>query len=145
MAKTTKIEFITKQTVKSTEPVVSIFTTGSDYHKIARFSFRNGTGQKISKTGYIVVSNIDENSEKIYFNESVKNEGYAFIGSKANTNGAISINAHWLAVKLEEYEWVGDYLKIHKEDGYYCIHKSDRVGSISKKTKKTTDTKKKGS
>ncbi len=127
------IEFITKQIVKATDPFVSITTSGSNLHKQVRFTFRNNIGQKISKTGYIVVSNIDEESENIYFKESTKNEGYILKTNKTTENGSISINADWLAKKLEEFEWIGDYPKVYKEDGYYCIHKIDCLPIPKKK------------
>ena len=121
------IQFITKKVIKATDPFVSITTSGSEMHKNCRFSFRNSLGQKISQTGYIVVSDVNDKSDTIYFSESSKDEGYLFKTNKTTDNGFISINSHWFAKKLEEYGWIGDYSKTYKKNGYYCIHKSDRV------------------
>ena len=128
-----EIEFLTKSVVKNTMPYVSVTINGSSRHKGARFTFRNGFGQMISKTGYIVVSNISEESDRIYFSESDEEEGYLFKVNDATSNGAIIINAHWLAEKIEEYGWVGDYSEFYKENGYYCIHKEDRTNIVKKK------------
>lgn len=128
-----KIRFITKQVSKATDPYVSITTSGSKLHKQARFTFRNGTAQEISKTGYIVVSDIDPETRKLYFSESTEREGYVFKENKTTNNGSISINAHWLAKKLEDYGWIGDYYEIYKEDGYYCVHLEDRIDIPKKK------------
>lgn len=132
-----KIEFITKQNSKETQrgifPSISISTSGSKYHKQVRISFKNGAGTKITKTGYIVFSNIDENSQKMYFKESVEGEGHYFSKNRTTDNGSITLNLHWLAEILEEYGWIGDYTNLYYEDGYYCIHKEDREISTSRK------------
>lgn len=128
-----EIEFITKSFAKNAMPYVSVAINGSSRHKSARFTFRNGFGQMISKTGYIVVSNINEESDKIYFSESDEGEGYAFRANDTTSNGSITINVYWLAERIEEYGWIGDYPEFYKEDGYYCIRKEDRVNIIKRK------------
>lgn len=100
--------------------IVKITITGRERSKTIRFSFGKDTLDKITKTGYINFSLIDENSDAIYFKESNKEEGYKIVRTKHS--GYVLVLNRGYVESAEKYNWVGSF-ELSKRDEYYCIIK----------------------
>ena len=70
---TDEIVFITKNCDDQNSIQLSISVNGTKYHKTVRFSFKDNFATEVFLNKYIIVSDVNESSDKIYFKPSNKN------------------------------------------------------------------------
>lgn len=123
---TDEIVFITKNFDDQNNIQLSISVNGTKYHKTVRFSFKNNFATEIFLNKYIIVSDVNESSDKIYFKPSNKDEGYKLTSGGKSLNCYFSVNLHAFATKIEEYGWIGDYKDFSTDGEMFYITKGDK-------------------